>query len=69
MDDEKKLAELSVRAKALGYKIVKDPAYKYILVRDGSPPSPHNHANWNLADLQEMLDGIEWGRRHGTAEP
>jgi hypothetical protein len=55
------LEELTARAEALGYKVVKDRTWGYVLVREGNRANPGTHSNANLEDLREMIDGIEWG--------
>lgn len=68
-DEEEELLGLTARAKPLGYDIIDDHTWGYILVRSNKPANPATHSNVNLDDVREMLDGIEWGRKLGTAEP
>lgn len=62
-DAEEQLAELTTQAKGQGFRVVHDPTWGYVLWRIGKPTTnPHTHSNADLAELREMLDGIEWGR-------
>jgi hypothetical protein len=68
MSDGEELAELTKRAEGYGLRVIHDHTWGYVLGRlDGSPTNPHTHSNATLDDLREMLDGIKWGREHGTA--
>ena len=59
--DEYELAYLTSRAEELGFEIFCDPSWGFILKRiETTNPAI------DLEDLREMLDGIEWGREHGT---
>jgi hypothetical protein len=62
--DEYELAYLASRAEVLGFEIFCDNRWGFILrpiARETTNPAI------DLADLREMLDGIEWGREHGAA--
>jgi hypothetical protein len=70
MDDEKARVALMARAEELGYHVISAPGWGDVLWRHGKETTnPHTHSNWGVKELREMLDGIEWGREHGTAEP
>jgi len=68
-DHDEELGELTDRAEKLGFRVIIDHKWGYVLWRTDRPSSnPHTHSNWDLDELREMLDGIEWGR-HRTAAP
>jgi hypothetical protein len=66
--DEFELAYLTARAEELGFEIFYDASWGFILRRIGpEATNPATHSNVEVNDLGEMLDGIEWGRRHSAA--
>ena len=68
-DDLEQLAELTARADKLGFRVIHDQTWGYVLGHlDRTPTNPATHSNTDLNELREMLDGIEWGRAQGTAE-
>jgi hypothetical protein len=67
--EDEELAALTGQAEKLGFEIFCDPTWGYVLRRIGrETTNPATRSNADLADLREMLDGIEWGRARGTAE-
>jgi hypothetical protein len=69
MSDDEERADLITRAEKLGYHVIQDHTWGDVLWRHGeATTNPATHSNATLDDLREMLDGIEWGREHGTAE-
>ena len=67
-DHEEQLAELNADAEKLGYQIIPDHTWSYVLARIDGTTNPATHSAVDLDDLREMLDGIKWGREHRTAE-
>jgi hypothetical protein len=69
MSDEEELAELTALAEKRGFRVVHDHTWGYVLWRIDRPTTdPSTHSDATLADLREMVEGIDWGIRHGTIE-
>jgi hypothetical protein len=68
MSDEEELAELTKHADKLGFRVIHDHTWGYILWRPGSQINPGTDSNADLNELREMIAGIEWGREHGTVK-
>ena len=67
--EEDVLADLTSRAEGVGFEIFCDDRWGYILRRIGRETTNRaGHSGADLEDLSEMLDGIAWGREHGTAD-
>jgi hypothetical protein len=65
---EERLAELTARAERMGFRVIHDHTWGYVPWRNDKPTTnPHTRSNADLDELSEMLDGIRWGRAHGTA--
>jgi hypothetical protein len=66
VSDDQELDELIAEAEKRGFRVMRDTAWGYILWRIDTPINPHTDSNATLADLREMLEGIDWAREHGT---
>ncbi|ASW84788.1 hypothetical protein [Mycobacterium intracellulare] len=63
------LADQVARALRMGFRVIKDHTWRYVLVPLKSrTTNPATHSNVDADELREMLDGIEWGRDHGVAQ-
>ncbi len=66
-----RVRELTKRAEELGFRVIHDDSWGYVLWRNDHYDrvvNPHTHSNKDLDDLREIIAGIEWGREHGTAQ-
>ena len=65
-----RVRELTKRAEELGFRVIHDDTWGYVLWRNDyyDRINPHTQSNKDLDDLREIIAGIEWGREHGTAQ-
>ena len=68
-DDDEQLRELTKQFEEKGFQVIHDDTWGDIVWRPGTEINPSTDSNRDLAELREMLAGIEWGREHGTIKP